>query len=70
MKTTVDGIIYGSSIFEPQFIPTQVSRQNCKIGRSNFNGEEDAYADFDELKIYNRALSYEEILNDKAYFHH
>lgn len=49
--------------------PTAVIRQRCMIGRSNWASEVDANADYDELKIYSRALSQTEILYDKAYSH-
>ena len=38
------------------------------VGRSNYAGEEDAFADYDELKIYSRALSYDEILYDMNFY--
>lgn len=43
--------------------PTQVVRSYCFIGRSNW-GNVNANGFFDEIKIYNRALSSNEILND------
>jgi hypothetical protein len=46
--------------------PQNVLRQNCFIGRSNWLswGDQDADAYFDDIKIYNRALSADEIRRD------
>jgi hypothetical protein len=45
--------------------PPNVSRSNCYIGRSNwYPGDKDANAYFDDIKIYNRSLSNEEIIQD------
>jgi hypothetical protein len=46
--------------------PDNVVRQNCYFGRSNWlsNGDKDVQAYFDDIKIYNRALSHTEILRD------
>jgi hypothetical protein len=39
-----------------------VSRVDCYVGRCNwYPGQADAYADFDDLRIFNRALSQNEI---------
>ena len=46
--------------------PTDLLRTNCYIGRSNWhdvNGDSDAYACYDDLMIYNRALSLDEVQN-------
>lgn len=49
--------------------PSDVIRNNSMVGRSNwYPDEEDAYADYDELKIYSRALSYDEISADMNYY--
>ena len=61
----MDGLLVASTICATTYIPPYVNRSNCMIGRSSFYPDEaDAYADFDELKIYSRALSYDEILAD------
>jgi hypothetical protein len=45
--------------------PRPIVRQNCFIGRSNwYPGDWDASAYFDQIKIYNRAMSGQEILAD------
>lgn len=41
--------------------PLPVNRTSCYIGRSNWVSDKDADAHFDEIKIYNRALSQDEI---------
>jgi hypothetical protein len=46
--------------------PNNVVRQLCFIGRSN-SGDPDAQAYFDDIKIYNRALSTAEIQADSIY---
>jgi hypothetical protein len=49
------------------FYPRNILRQNCFIGRSNWHSQgndQDASAYFDDIKIYNRSLSLQEILQD------
>ena len=46
--------------------PLAVNRTNCYIGRSNWHdsvGNSDAYACYDDIMIYNRALSTNEVQN-------
>lgn len=62
MSLYLDGILVGSVICPSQYLPTNVIRTKCFVGGSNWPSEPDADADFDELKIYNRALKYDEIL--------
>lgn len=54
----INGVAAGTSIFSA---PANVTRNNCYIGKSNWNG--DAYADavFDELRIWNIARTESEI---------
>lgn len=44
--------------------PANVVRINCFIGKSNWNTDELADANFDEMKIFDRALSQQEIINE------
>jgi hypothetical protein len=45
--------------------PDNIVRQDCFIGRSSwYPGDQDANAYFDDIKIYNRALSSQEIVQD------
>jgi hypothetical protein len=60
----VNGTLHGNHTMS---IPNNVQRQNCFIGRSNWHAtyaDPDANAFFDDIKIYNRALSSEEIALD------
>lgn len=43
--------------------PSGLLRTNCYIGRSNWHTDSDAYACYDDLMIYNRALSLDEVQN-------
>jgi hypothetical protein len=47
--------------------PSNVTRTKCYIGRSNWSANDDVNADLDEIKIFNRALSNEEILYEMNY---
>lgn len=58
----MDGVLVATDIFSQ--IPANIIRTSCQLGRSNFANEFDAYADYDELKFYSRALNYTEILDD------
>lgn len=44
--------------------PLNVKRSNCYFGKSNWDGNALADADLDEIKIFNRTLSTEEILEE------
>jgi hypothetical protein len=46
------------------FSPLNVYRKKNYLGKSNWNSDAYADADFDELKIYNRALNFSEVLFD------
>lgn len=65
----MDGVLVGSAICPSQYLPTSLSCTSCLVGRSNWADEDDADADYDELKIYNRALKYDEILKDMNNLH-
>lgn len=59
----VDGSLVGSTT-GPALVPA-VNRTQCYFGRSSYYpGDKDANAYFDEIKIYNRALSLTDIQND------
>jgi hypothetical protein len=45
------------------YAPNAVNRTQCYFGKSNF-ADGIANADFDEIKLYNRALSQTEVQND------
>lgn len=61
----LDGVLVALKLCDSTLLPSYVNRSQCMVGRSNwYPGEQDAYADYDELKIYSRALSYDEILAD------
>lgn len=63
----LDGNLVGSVACSSSLIPKNVTRTQCMVGRSNwYPNEQDAYADYDELKIYSRALSLAEILADMS----
>ena len=59
----IDGIETTLSIYQTasSFSLANVIRNYNFIGRSSWNGDEDADADFDDLKIFNRALSLKDI---------
>jgi hypothetical protein len=44
--------------------PANVMRSKCFFGKSNWNGDPYADADFDEIKFFNRNMSQAEIQND------
>lgn len=46
--------------------PSNIIRQYCYFGRNNWNINELAIANFDEIKIYNRSLSSDEINYDMS----
>jgi hypothetical protein len=46
------------------YAPRNTTRPNCYIGNSDFSQVEPSFARFDEIKIYNRALSANEIWTD------
>jgi hypothetical protein len=46
------------------YLPVNVTRSQCYFGKSNWDGNPYADADFDEIKFFNRALSPAEIQND------
>ena len=49
----------------PSFIlPLNKFRTKCYVGRSNWGSDGLAYANLDEIKIFNRALSQQEIINE------
>lgn len=57
----LDGSMAGSWI--TSVVPRNVVRSSCYFGKSNFDYDYYSYAKFDEIKIYNRALSANEIWN-------
>lgn len=50
----INGISAGSATFPS---PVNITRNNCYIGKSNWNGDPNANAIFDELRIWNTAKS-------------
>jgi len=61
----IDGIHYGQVANGFAAGPANVYRTSNYVGRSNwYPSNTDANADFDELKIFNRALGQQEILNE------
>jgi hypothetical protein len=63
----IDGIVVGQTYWMVTHIISNVNRPSNFIGRSNYKtccNEEDANAVFDDLKIFNRALSQQEIQSE------
>lgn len=58
--------INGTSVYDQlySFGPLNVNRTKNYLGKSSWNNDAYANADFDELKIYNRALNWSEVLHD------
>ncbi|CAF0867820.1 unnamed protein product [Brachionus calyciflorus] len=44
--------------------PVNILRTNCFLGKSNFKKDSEASADFDDIKLFNRALDNVEILEE------
>ncbi|CAF1121764.1 unnamed protein product [Brachionus calyciflorus] len=44
--------------------PVNILRTNCFLGKSNFGPDSDASADFDDIKLFKRALDLDEILEE------
>jgi hypothetical protein len=57
----IDGVSYTGSVSSFTGGPINILRTSNFVGRSNNPGEADVDADMDELKIFNRALSQQEI---------
>lgn len=56
----MNGVLEGNST---SGAPLGVVRNSCYIGRSNWNVDPNAFASYDDLMIYNRALSSNEVQN-------
>jgi len=53
----------------PLYIPRNLMRMNNYIGKSNFANFKNAHAIYDELKIYKRALSLSQLIQDMNQIH-
>ncbi len=63
----IDGVSYTTTLFQYTAGPANILRTSNFVGRSNWwspGADADANADFDELKIFNRALSQQEIKDE------
>jgi hypothetical protein len=60
----IDGIVVGQKYWQATHIISNVTRPSNFIGKSNWNGDANADAVFDDLKIFNRALSQQEIQSE------
>jgi len=59
----IDAILVAS--ISGVYLPNTVNRTECFLGRSSwYPGDHDANANFDDIKIYNLALTQADILND------
>lgn len=47
-------------------VPLGVTRSTCYFGKSNWN-DYNAHAHFDQIKIFNRGLTSDEVLNDMIF---
>ena len=57
----INGVAAGTAVFSTA--PANITRNNCYIGKSNWGGDPNANAVFDELRIWNTAKTQVEIQN-------